>query len=95
MKLTKKSEVNKKEGDIIEVFEAELIDDKAVELKKTDLNLREKPESSAYTFGKIVGYVGSFFLGMLRNKNTFGSNERIEGKGMRRGHKGKRRGRNR
>ncbi len=95
MKLIKKSEVNKKEGNIIEVFEAELIDDKAVELKKTDLSQREKPESSAYTFGKIVGYVGSFLLGMLRNKNTFGSNERIEGRGMRRGNKGKRRGRNR
>ncbi len=95
MKLTKKSEVNKKEGDTIEVFEAELIDDKAVELKKTDLSRREKPESSAYTFGKIVGYVGAFFLGMLRNKNTFASNERMEGRGMRRGSKGKRRGRNR
>ena len=93
--MAKKSEVNKKEGDTIEVFEAEIIDDKAVELKKSDLSRREKPESPAYTFGKIVGYVGSFFLGMLRNKSSFGSNERMEGRGMRRGPKGKRRGRNR
>ena len=93
--MTKKSEVNKKEGDTIEVFEAEIIDDKALVLKKSDLSRREKPESPAYTFGKIVGYVGSFFLGMLPNKNRFGSNERMEGRGMRRGSKRKSRGRRR
>ncbi len=79
--MTKKSDAIQKKEDSFQVVEVKSIDNQVSQTEETDLSRRQNKPPPAYTLGKVVGYIGSFLLGFLRNQRHFDARDVDEGMG--------------